>query len=76
MMNLLNVLSGPVIGAAIGYITNDIAIRMLFRPHKAVYVFGRRLPFTPGIVPRKSSTSFGELFSPPRIMRSFSRPVM
>ena len=53
MMNLLNVLSGPVIGAAIGYITNDIAIRMLFRPHKAVYVFGRRLPFTPGIVPRR-----------------------
>ena len=31
---------------------------------------------TPGIVPMKSSTSLGEMFSPPRMMRSFSRPVM
>lgn len=52
-MSLLNLLSGPVIGAVIGYITNDIAIRMLFRPHNAVYIFGHRLPFTPGIVPRR-----------------------
>ncbi len=52
-MELLQTLAGPVVGAVIGYITNDIAIRMLFRPHKAVYVFGRRLPFTPGIVPRR-----------------------
>lgn len=52
-MELLSLLSGPLVGAVIGYITNDIAIRMLFRPHKAVYVFGHRLPFTPGIVPRR-----------------------
>ena len=52
-MSLLTSLAGPAIGAAIGYVTNDIAIRMLFRPHKAVYVFGHRLPFTPGIVPRR-----------------------
>ena len=43
----------PLIGAVIGYITNDIAIRMLFRPHEAKYVFGRRLPFTPGIIPKE-----------------------
>lgn len=54
-MELFRILSGPVIGAAIGYITNDIAIRMLFRPHKALYVLGRRLPFTPGIVPRRKN---------------------
>ena len=52
-MELFRILSGPVVGAVIGYITNDIAIRMLFRPHMAVYVLGRRLPFTPGIVPRR-----------------------
>ena len=52
-MELFRILSGPVVGAVIGYITNDIAIRMLFRPHRAVYVFGHRLPFTPGIVPRR-----------------------
>lgn len=52
-MQLLQILAGPVIGAVIGYITNDIAIRMLFRPHKAVYLGRWRLPFTPGIVPRR-----------------------
>ncbi len=43
----------PLVGAVIGYITNDIAIRMLFRPHQAKYLFGRRLPFTPGIIPKE-----------------------
>jgi len=52
-MQILKLLTGPVIGAVIGYITNDIAIRMLFRPHKAVYLGKWRLPFTPGIVPRR-----------------------
>ena len=52
-MDLIQILSGPVVGAVIGYITNDIAIRMLFRPHKAVYIGKWRLPFTPGIVPRR-----------------------
>lgn len=40
-------------GGVIGYITNDIAIRMLFRPHKAKYVFGIHIPFTPGIIPKE-----------------------
>lgn len=43
----------PLMGAVIGYITNDIAIRMLFRPHKAKYILGIRVPFTPGIVPKE-----------------------
>ncbi|MDR2184851.1 MAG: DUF445 family protein [Treponema sp.] len=42
----------PLAGALIGYVTNAIAIRMLFRPLKALRVFGLRLPFTPGILPR------------------------
>lgn len=44
---------GPAVGALIGYITNDIAIRMLFRPHQAKYVFGVHVPFTPGIIPKE-----------------------
>lgn len=52
-MELLRALSGPVVGAVIGYVTNYIAIKMLFRPLKPVYIFGHRLPFTPGIVPRR-----------------------
>ena len=43
----------PLLGALIGYITNDIAIRMLFRPHKAKYLFGIHIPFTPGIIPKE-----------------------
>lgn len=43
----------PVIGAFIGYLTNRIAIRMLFRPLKPWYVFGLRVPMTPGVIPSK-----------------------
>lgn len=43
----------PLVGSVIGYITNDLAIRMLFRPHTAKYVFGIHVPFTPGIIPKE-----------------------
>ena len=43
----------PALGGIIGYITNDIAIRMLFRPHKAKYIMGLHVPFTPGIIPKE-----------------------
>jgi len=43
----------PLLGGIIGYITNDIAIRMLFRPHKAKFLFGVKIPFTPGIIPKE-----------------------
>ena len=43
----------PIIGAFIGYLTNRIAIRMLFRPLKAWHIFGLRVPMTPGVIPSK-----------------------
>jgi uncharacterized membrane protein YheB (UPF0754 family) len=43
----------PVAGAFIAYVTNVIAIKMLFRPLKEIRVFGIRLPFTPGLLPRQ-----------------------
>lgn len=46
-------IAGPAIGALIGYITNDIAVRMLFRPHRAWYIKGFHIPFTPGIIPKE-----------------------
>lgn len=46
-------IAGPAIGALIGYITNDIAVRMLFRPHRAWYIRGFHIPFTPGIIPKE-----------------------
>ena len=48
----LEMLSGPVIGAVIGYFTNYIAVKMLFYPRKEVRVFGHKLPFTPGAIPK------------------------
>lgn len=42
----------PVIGAGIGYITNWIAVKMLFRPLKPVKIGKLTLPFTPGIIPK------------------------
>ncbi|MDR0597126.1 MAG: DUF445 family protein [Treponema sp.] len=43
----------PLAGAVIGYITNAVAIKMLFRPLKPIRFLGIRLPFTPGILPRQ-----------------------
>ncbi len=43
----------PMIGAFIGYLTNKIAIKMLFRPLKPWYIFGLRVPMTPGVIPAK-----------------------
>ena len=51
----LEYISGPALGAVIGYITNDIAIRMLFRPRTAKYICGVHVPFTPGIIPKEKN---------------------
>lgn len=56
----------PLIGALIGYITNYIAIRMLFRPRRAKYLFGYKIPFTPGLIPKEKSriaASIGDAIS-------------
>jgi uncharacterized membrane protein YheB (UPF0754 family) len=64
--------SPPIVGAIIGYFTNDIAIKMLFRPYRTLYIGGRRVPFTPGLIPRNqerlanrvSATIMGSLLTP------------
>lgn len=42
-----------IVGAIIGGITNSIAIKMLFRPYEAKYIGNWRLPFTPGLIPKR-----------------------
>lgn len=42
-----------VVGAAIGAVTNHLAIKMLFRPHEAKYIGSWRIPFTPGLIPKR-----------------------
>ncbi|MCY6355707.1 DUF445 family protein [Clostridium sp. ZS2-4] len=46
-------LFAAVIGAVIGYITNWLAIKMLFRPHTEKRIFGIKIPFTPGLIPKE-----------------------
>jgi uncharacterized membrane protein YheB (UPF0754 family) len=42
-----------VVGAFIGGLTNSIAIRMLFRPFNTLYIGKFRVPFTPGLIPKR-----------------------
>ncbi|EDW23054.1 YheB [Bacillus pumilus ATCC 7061] len=57
MMTTLNIFTTfifmIVIGAVIGAATNHLAIKMLFRPYKPYYLFGKQLPFTPGLIPKR-----------------------
>ena len=46
----------PAVGAAIGAVTNRIALRMLFRPYKPIFLGRFRLPFTPGVIPANRTT--------------------
>lgn len=52
-MEWICLLSGPVVGAIIGYFTNYIAVKMLFHPRNPITVGGHTLPFTPGIIPKR-----------------------
>ncbi len=52
-MSLLNLFLTPLVGAVIGYFTNWLAIKMLFRPHEAKYLGKFKLPFTPGLIPKE-----------------------
>ena len=55
-----------VTGSLIAGFTNMLAIKMLFRPYKAIYVFGIKLPFTPGVIPSRrseASTKLGKIIT-------------
>jgi uncharacterized membrane protein YheB (UPF0754 family) len=53
LRTVLPYLLPPLLGAFIGYVTNYIAIRMLFRPLRPWRLLGVRVPLTPGIIPSK-----------------------
>ena len=52
---ILAMLSGPLVGAVIGIFTNYIAVKMLFRPYTEKHIGKWRIPFTPGIIPRRQA---------------------
>lgn len=49
----LTYLLGPLTGGIIGYFTNWLAIKMMFRPHQPKHLFGIKIPFTPGLIPKE-----------------------
>ena len=58
--------AGPLVGALIGYLTNWLAVKMLFRPRKAIYIGKFHVPFTPGVIPRRKAalaTALGRMVS-------------
>ena len=62
----LRIFIPPLVGAIIGYITNDIAIKMLFHPRRPIYIGKWKLPFTPGLIPkekRRVAQSIGNVVS-------------
>ncbi|MCM3717517.1 DUF445 domain-containing protein [Fictibacillus phosphorivorans] len=42
-----------IVGAFIGGLTNLIAIKMLFRPFNTIYIGKFKVPFTPGLIPKR-----------------------
>lgn len=44
-----------LVGGVIGYITNWLAIKMLFRPYYEKKFLGIHVPFTPGLIPKEKS---------------------
>lgn len=64
-MNILHIAAPILVGGLIGYCTNYIAIKMLFRPKRQIRLGRWKLPFTPGIIPRNK----------PRIARAVAQAV-
>ncbi|MCB6993970.1 DUF445 family protein [bacterium 210820-DFI.6.37] len=60
-MFVFKLIAGPLIGAVIGYFTNYIAVKMLFKPHHPIRIGGCRLPFTPGLIPKRKDELAGAI---------------
>ncbi|NEO71300.1 DUF445 family protein [Moorena sp. SIO3H5] len=81
LFNLFLLFVPPIAGGIIGYFTNDLAIKMLFRPYRPIYIGKRQLPFTPGLIPRNqerlakrvADTIMGSLLTPKELQRLAKR---
>ena len=84
LINLLPWLAPPILGAVIGYVTNRIAIQMLFRPRTGKRILGFHVPFTPGIIPKNRNelaasiarAVAGELISPEAVRARLNNPEL
>lgn len=53
MLNMYVILANIAIAGFVGGVTNHLAIKMLFHPRKEWRVMGARVPFTPGLIPKR-----------------------
>jgi|LSQX01.3.fsa_nt_gb uncharacterized membrane protein YheB (UPF0754 family) len=63
---ILDIVIALFVGGLIGLVTNGIAIKMLFRPLRPIYIGKFRLPFTPGLIPKERpriASAIGEIVS-------------
>ncbi|HBA69853.1 MAG TPA: hypothetical protein DCZ40_10935 [Lachnospiraceae bacterium] len=63
---MYKIIVAPILGGIIGYITNDLAIKMLFHPRNSIYIGKFHIPFTPGLIPQQKyriAKSIGRLGS-------------
>ena len=44
-----------IVAAFVGGVTNHLAIKMLFHPRYELRVAGKRVPFTPGLIPKRKN---------------------
>ncbi|WP_054957037.1 DUF445 domain-containing protein [Paenibacillus dakarensis] len=66
MPDWLYILVNITVAAFVGGITNHFAIKMLFHPREEIRIGGRRLPFTPGLIPKRKeeiAESLGKVVS-------------
>ena len=54
----LKYIINPIMGTIIGFGTNYIAVKMLFRPYTAKKIGKFTLPFTPGVIPKRRRLLF------------------
>lgn len=66
MQPVVTIISVVAIAAAIGGITNYLAIKMLFHPRKPIYIGNWKVPMTPGLIPKRKeqiARSLGKVVS-------------
>lgn len=51
-MTAVHIVLTLLVGSCIGYVTNYIAVKMLFRPHTEKRIGNFKVPFTPGVIPK------------------------
>ncbi|HCU08266.1 MAG TPA: hypothetical protein DF480_04790 [Clostridiales bacterium] len=54
----------PLLGCLVGYITNSLAVKMLFHPYRSIRIWKFHVPFTPGMIPKRQkelSTAMGKM---------------